>query len=100
MIDRVAATVRLSSDVSLAVSSAGISIFTEAVAPGDKSIFGAMFAAGCGATTLRIVGLSSPQSIDQFPRAIAEDANSFTTNMLTIARNSENSAYHSNRHGR
>src|SRR3954468_13531065 len=99
MIDRVAASVRVSGD-SPVVSKVGISISTEAVGPGERSIFGAMFAVGSGATTLRIVGLSSPQSIDQFPRAIAEDANSFTSNMLTTAKNSENNAYHSNRHGR
>ena len=51
-------------------------------------------------TMVRIVVLSSPQSIDQFPRAIAEEANNFTTNMLTTAKNSANNAYPSNRHGR
>src|SRR5215204_2035163 len=69
-------------------------------APGAISMLGAMFADGSGATTVLIVGLSSPQSIDQFPSAIAEDANNFTTNMLTTARKSANNAYHSSRHGR
>src|SRR4051812_49309790 len=98
MIDRVAARVRLSAGDSLVVSSVGISISTGAMVPGVKSIFGAMLAIGSGATTVLIVGLSSPQSIDQFPKAIAEDANSLTTNMLTTARNNENNTYHNNRH--
>src|SRR5262245_18890839 len=85
---------------SAAPASEAISIFTGA-SVAERSSGGATFKGSApGATTVRIVSLPSPQSIDQLPSAIAEDANSFTTNMLATARNMANSAYHNSRHGR
>src|SRR3954471_15209716 len=102
MIDRVAESVR-SSGGGPAVSTSGISTVTGLAPGGANSNFGATFAGGTGgsgATTVRIVSLSRPQSIDQLPSAMADDANNFTTNMLTAAKKSANRAYHKSRHGR
>src|SRR5438128_2510401 len=100
MIDFVAMSVRPRSGV-VGASNSGMSMSVAASAPGAKfNFFGAVCTGASGETTWCMVTSSSPQSIDQLPSAIADDANSLTTNMLTTARNSENIAYQSNRQGR
>src|SRR6476469_2909830 len=99
MIDFVAERVGLSCGA-FAVSIAGISTSSDAVAPGARFNLGVALDVVFGETTWCMVVSSSPQSIDQLPSAIADEANSLTTNMLTTAKNSENMAYQSKRHGR
>src|SRR6476469_5789346 len=99
MIDFVAESVGVNCGA-FAVSIAGISTSSDEVFPGVRFNLGVALDVVFGETTWCMVVSSSPQSIDQFPRAIADDANSLTTNMLTMATKSEKIAYHSNRQGR